>query len=241
MAADANRTMLGSMRLAILVLSFFLLASLPASGAARSASPSGVELPRTVCDKAEAKLKKAKRKVRKAKGKAAKRKAKKKLRKAKRQVGKRCLEVTSPAFNDGRAIPTQFTCDGTNVSPPLAWKGVKRSLPRGTSELALLVEDPDAPSGVFVHWVVYRVAPGTTSIAQNGVPPGALQGRSSFGVSSYLGPCPPPGDGPHRYFFTVFALSSPLGLVPNATAAEVRAAAQGETKAAGTLLGRYER
>lgn len=229
------------MRRAVLLLSLCLLVSLPASDAAGSASSSGVELPRTVCDKAEAKLKKAKRKLKKAKGKSAKRRAKKKLKRAKRQVAKRCLELTSPAFKDGGAIPTQFTCDGANVSPPLAWKGAKRSLPRGTSELALLVEDPDAPSGVFVHWVLYRIAPGTTSIAQNGVPPGALQGRSSFGVSSYLGPCPPSGDGPHRYFFTVLALSSPLGLGPDGAAAQVRAAAQGNTKAAGTLLGRYER
>lgn len=112
---------------------------------------------------------------------------------------------------------------------------------RGTAELALLVEDPDAPGGPFVHWVVSGIAPGTSSIAENSVPAGAVQGLNDFGRGFYIGPCPPPGDGPHRYFFTVFALSSPLGLGPNATAAQVRSAARGKTDAAGQLLGRFER
>ena len=219
---------------------------------------------------AEKKLKNAKKKVKeakgkKAKGKKAKAKAKKKLKKTKKnlkknkknltenkknltenknQVGKQCLKVTSPAFENGEAIPTLFSCDGANVSPPLAWDSAKASgaeLPEGTAEVALLVEDPDAPVGTFVHWVLYGVGSTTTQIGQDSLPLGATEGINGFGQASYGGPCPPQGDGPHRYFFTVFALSSPLGLGPNATATQVRAAAEGKTNATGQLFGTYER
>ena len=216
----------------------------PVSSAAGSATASGTELPTTVCDKANKKLKKAKKKLKKAKSTSAKKKAKKKAKKAKKKVGRQCLKVTSSAFKNGKAIPVQYTCTGLGISPPLAWKGAKASaagLPKGTTELALLVEDADAPSGIFVHWVLYGIAPGTTSIAENSVPPGATQGLNDIGDRKYFEPCPPQGDGPHRYFFTVFALSSPLGLGPGTTATQVRSAADGKTKATGQLLGTYER
>ena len=147
------------------------------------------------------------------------------------------LEVTSAAFAEGAEIPERFTCDGEDASPPLRWSGG----PDRTRGYALIVDDPDAPGGNFVHWVVYGIAAGTTSIAENSVPPGAVQGVNDLGTSFYFGPCPPRGDGPHRYFFTVFALSSPLGLGPNATADQVRSAAKDKTKATGQLKGLFER
>jgi Raf kinase inhibitor-like YbhB/YbcL family protein len=110
------------------------------------------------------------------------------------------FSLTSPAFADRGAIPARFTCDGDNESPPLAWSGS----PRG-EWLVLVVSDPDAPGGTFVHWAV-AVPPGTASLAEGRVPPGAIQGPNSFGHSRYDGPCPPRGDPAHRYVFRVFAL-----------------------------------
>jgi Raf kinase inhibitor-like YbhB/YbcL family protein len=147
------------------------------------------------------------------------------------------IQLTSPAFQAGGTIPKRFSCDGENVSPPLKWTGV----PSGARELALLVEDPDAPGGTFVHWLLFKLAPDTPGLAQGQVPDGARQGQNSAGDSAYAGPCPPKGDRPHRYDFILYALSSPLDLENGAHADEVRAAVSHDAMARGQLEGRFGR
>jgi Raf kinase inhibitor-like YbhB/YbcL family protein len=147
------------------------------------------------------------------------------------------IALTSPAFKADGTIPERFTCDGADVSPPLEWSGV----PDDARELALLVEDPDAPGGTFVHWVLFKVKPGPTTLAEGAVPDGARQGTNSFGDAKYAGPCPPEGDAAHRYEFLLYALSSPLDLEAGAAAADVRAAVDDAALARGRLVGRFDR
>jgi Raf kinase inhibitor-like YbhB/YbcL family protein len=147
------------------------------------------------------------------------------------------ITVTSPAFEDGGAIPERFSCDGDNVSPPLRWTGV----PSGARELALLVEDPDAPGGTYVHWVLFKLAPDLDGLAAGKVPRGARQGKNSAGDGKYAGPCPPKGDQPHRYEFVLYAVSSPLDLAAGAAADDVRAAVGDAALARGRLVGRFGR
>lgn len=116
------------------------------------------------------------------------------------------LQLTSTAFQDGGVIPTRHTCDGEDLSPPLAWA----ALPDGTASLALLVDDPDAPGGTFTHWVAWGLDPTTGSHAEGRAAP--VEGRNGFGGEGYRGPCPPRGDGPHRYVFRLYALDAPLVL-----------------------------
>jgi Raf kinase inhibitor-like YbhB/YbcL family protein len=118
------------------------------------------------------------------------------------------ITVTSPAFAEGEPIPDNDTCDGANVSPPLAWTGV----PGDARNIALVVDDPDAPSGTFTHWVVLDLATGVTGSEEGSVPTGGVQAQNSTGRASYLGPCPPSGT--HRYRFTVYALSGRPGWEP---------------------------
>lgn len=146
------------------------------------------------------------------------------------------LAVTSPAFGEGETVPQQYTCDGADVAPPLELSGV----PSESAELALIMEDPDAPGGTFVHWVLWGVDGSVTSFPEGGVPDGAVHGRTSFGRDRYGGPCPPPGD-PHRYIFTVYALSASPDLAPGASADELRTAIEGSTLAEGSLTGMYGR
>jgi Raf kinase inhibitor-like YbhB/YbcL family protein len=147
------------------------------------------------------------------------------------------ITVTSAAFRDGGTIPRRYSCDGDEVSPPLAWKGV----PDGARELALLVEDPDAPGGTFVHWVLFKVPTGTDRLVEGDVPAGARQGENSAGKAAYAGPCPPKGDAPHHYEFTLYALKSALDLPDGAGADEVRAAVANAALARGRLVGRFGR
>lgn len=129
------------------------------------------------------------------------------------------FEITSPAFSDGGPIPRAHTCDGADLSPPLTW----RDAPRGTSAFALVVDDPDAPAGTWVHWVVYGLDASTTNLPA-GIPTtpeleqpiGATQGTNDFRRSGYGGPCPPRGR-PHRYVFTLYALDTRIALPPGAT------------------------
>ena len=114
------------------------------------------------------------------------------------------IEVRSSAFSEGDTVPVEFTCDGDNVSPPLSWSGV----PEGVAELRISVRDPDAPSGSFTHWLVSGVDPASTEVGQGMVPTGGTVEGNSFGDSAYGGPCPPQGDDPHRYIFTVEALDA---------------------------------
>jgi Raf kinase inhibitor-like YbhB/YbcL family protein len=142
--------------------------------------------------------------------------------------------VSSTAFTDGSIIPRRYTCDGADVSPPLDFADV----PSGTRELAILVVDPDAPGGTFVHWVAWGIDPANATLPEGTSPPGA--GTNGFGRRGYGGPCPPRG-APHRYIFTVFALSRRLDLPPGASADLLRRAAEPATIGQGRLTGRYGR
>lgn len=145
------------------------------------------------------------------------------------------ITLRSPAFADGDSIPRTYTCDGDNVSPPLEWSGI----PPATTELAVVVEDPDAPGGTFVHWVVWGLDAGLTGLSQGDVPTEAREGRNDFGRTGWDGPCPPRGSGPHRYVFTLIALSDPLPVDAGASASRVKRAVDGKALAEGRLTGRY--
>ena len=148
------------------------------------------------------------------------------------------MELKSQAFEDGGRIPSRYACDGDNFSPPLAWSGV----PRNARSLVLIVEDPDAPSGVFDHWLLYDLAPDWNSLDINagpkqGLPPGALEGKNSYGQLGWGGPCPPSGE--HRYIFQLYALDVKLDLKAGASKQDLRQAMQGHVLDQGTLMGRY--
>lgn len=147
------------------------------------------------------------------------------------------VEVSSPEFQDGGTIPVRYTGDGEDVSPPLRWSGV----PGGSAELAVLVEDPDAPGGTFVHWMLTGLDADSGGLEEGSVPPATSEGLNGFGRTGWAGPQPPPGDGPHRYVFTVLALSEPAGMAPGATPDEFHDAVQGKEVGRGQLVGRYER
>ena len=149
------------------------------------------------------------------------------------------LKLTSNGFEHGGTIPKKFTCDGPDVSPLLSWTDP----PAGTQSFALIADDPDAPVGTWVHWVLYELPADTRSLAENlpkqeQLSNGARQGRNDFRRIGYGGPCPPPG-GPHRYFFKLYALDAKLNLKAGAAKAEVERAAQGHILAQGELMGRY--
>jgi Raf kinase inhibitor-like YbhB/YbcL family protein len=144
------------------------------------------------------------------------------------------MTVSSTSFADGGDIPRRHTCDGEDLSPPLSFSGV----PEGTREIALLVEDPDAPTGTFVHWVAWGIDPSTQALAEGAATP--VAGRNGFGRPGYGGPCPPKGPA-HRYVFTAFAVSRVLGLPSGASAGDLRQAIHGSVLAEGRLTGRYAR
>jgi hypothetical protein len=151
------------------------------------------------------------------------------------------MELKSAAFENGQSIPRKHTCDGPDLSPPLAWSGV----PEGTHAMALIVDDPDAPTGTWVHWVLYDL-PGETRSLSEGVlptetlPRGGAQGRNDFGRIGYGGPCPPPGR-PHRYFFKLYALDARVNLAPGAGKGSLLKAMEGHIKAEAQLMGIYAR
>ena len=155
------------------------------------------------------------------------------------------IRIRSGAFEAGKAIPAKHTGEGQDVSPPLSWTGV----PAGTKELALIVDDPDAPRDEpWVHWVIYGI-PADADALPEGVaktgepagPPGAAQGKNSWGKVGYGGPMPPKGHGVHHYRFRLYALDAALGLPPGAEKGAVLAAAKGHILAEGELVGTYER
>jgi len=151
------------------------------------------------------------------------------------------LEVTSTAFQEGQAIPKQYTGDGQNSSPPLKWQDP----PAGTRSLALICEDPDAPRGTFTHWLVFNIPVQTRELSeglpgQACLPDGTTQGSNDFGKVGYGGPAPPRGK-PHRYAFKLFALNEVLGLHAGATPDEFRKAVEGHVLAQGQLTGTYAR
>ena len=151
------------------------------------------------------------------------------------------MTLKSAAFSQDEIIPKIYTCDGPDLSPPLEWS----KPPAATKSIALLCEDPDAPSGMWVHWVVWGLAPDSTSLPQGLTTDRILslesrQGRNDFGRIGYGGPCPPPGK-PHRYFFRIYALDAKLELGSDATRGDLLAAMKGHIIGEGELKGRYGR
>jgi Raf kinase inhibitor-like YbhB/YbcL family protein len=142
------------------------------------------------------------------------------------------LIITSPAFASGESIPVRYTCEGENSNPPLSIKNI----PSETKSLALIIEDPDASSGVFAHWVVWNIRP-TETIRENTVP--GTQGKNGFNNMKYQGPCPPSGT--HRYFFKVYALDTLLNISPGSLKTHVEMAMKDHILAKGELMGLYHK
>ncbi len=151
------------------------------------------------------------------------------------------FELQSPAFTNDGEIPRQYTCDGTDVSPPLAWQNP----PSGTRSFTLIADDPDAPVGTWVHWVIYNLPAEMRGLPEGvpsseTLPDGSQQGINDFRKVGYGGPCPPRGPA-HRYFFKLYALDSPTNLKPRATKQQLLDAMKGHILAEVQLMGRYRR
>jgi Raf kinase inhibitor-like YbhB/YbcL family protein len=151
------------------------------------------------------------------------------------------VQLTTSAFAPGGDIPVQYTCDGDDISPELSWDGV----PDGTRTFVLIVDDPDAPRGTWVHWVVYDLPAAERALPQGVRPRAALpsparQGKNDFGKVGYGGPCPPHGH-PHRYYFRLYAVDTELRLAAGATRAKVDDAMDGHVLAHAEIMGRYQR
>ncbi len=142
------------------------------------------------------------------------------------------LKLASPAFKNNEMIPAKYTCRGEDINPALEISGV----PSNAKSLALIVDDPDAPAGIWVHWVVWNMPP-TQKINEDSVPPGSSQGVTDFGRPGYGGPCPPSGT--HRYFFKLYALDSNLNLGPNTKKSDLENAMKGHILAQTQLIGLY--
>ena len=150
------------------------------------------------------------------------------------------ITITSPAFTSGDMILRDYTCDGRNMSPPLAW----RDVPEATKSLAIICDDPDAPMGTWVHWVLFNI-PATVNELPKSIPPdkvlenGARHGINDFRKFGYGGPCPPAGT--HRYYFKIYALDIELTQEPGLTKTELLNAMKDHILAEGQLMGRYKR
>ena len=150
------------------------------------------------------------------------------------------IKLTSTAFKEGELIPKKYTCDGRNVSPPLEWIGT----PVATQSIALICDDPDAPIGTWVHWIIFNIPASAKTLSEN-IPPnkvfedGTAQGNNDFRKIGYGGPCPPGGT--HRYFFKIYALDKRIELTPGATKDELIKEMEGHILAEGGLMGKYSR
>ncbi|MFQ5592644.1 MAG: YbhB/YbcL family Raf kinase inhibitor-like protein [Anaerolineae bacterium] len=147
--------------------------------------------------------------------------------------------LKSTVFHEGEAIPKRYTCDGEDVSPELRWEDT----PANTRSFALIMDDPDAPGRTFTHWVLFDIPADTTNLPE-GLRAGDIgqSGRNDFSKAGYGGPCPPPGHGPHRYFFTLYALDTDsLNLSDGASRSQVEQALEGHIIGQARLMGRYER
>ena len=150
------------------------------------------------------------------------------------------MEIRSSGFDEGAMIPEKYTCDDIDISPPLKWSKV----PDGTKTFAIICEDPDAPMGTWVHWVIYNLPANINELSEDVpsleiLPNGAKQGRNDFGKIGYGGPCPP--GGVHRYYFKVYALSEKLNVEAGITKSELLKAMEGHILSEGQLMGRYKR
>lgn len=144
------------------------------------------------------------------------------------------MHIESPAFEAHQTIPKKFTCEGEDTSPPLTIQDV----PKGTKSLALIVDDPDAPSGVFVHWLIWNMDPISLQIVEGQSFPS--QGRNDFGELDYRGPCPPKGK-PHRYFFKLYALDTKLDLPAGSSKKQLEETMEGHIIGKAELIGKYQR
>ncbi|WP_280315540.1 YbhB/YbcL family Raf kinase inhibitor-like protein [Nocardia abscessus] len=142
--------------------------------------------------------------------------------------------MRSSVFNDGDPIPVVYTCNGRNEPPPLTW-----TAPPQAAHLALIVDDPDAPSGLFTHWVVSNIPPTTTSTDEGQTPAGGLVSLNSANRAEYFGPCPPAGTGVHHYRFIVYALSRPVQVDTDTPPDEARSAIVDASLGDGQLVGTY--
>jgi Raf kinase inhibitor-like YbhB/YbcL family protein len=155
------------------------------------------------------------------------------------------MTLRSDAFADGQPIPRRYTEDGEDLSPPLAWSGP----PDGTRELALIVDDPDAPRAKpWVHWVLYKIPADVRTLTEGlprtpalDIPPGARQGKNSWGTVGYRGPAPPKGHGTHHYHFRLYALDRPLAVAQGLDKSGLLEATRGHVLAEAELVGTYER
>jgi Raf kinase inhibitor-like YbhB/YbcL family protein len=150
------------------------------------------------------------------------------------------MRLSSTAFEDGGPIPSLYTCEGDDISPALQWAGA----PVIARSYAMICEDPDAPRGTWIHWVLYNIPADAVELTKAvptlpELPSGARHGRNTAGDMAYAGPCPPPGN-PHRYFFRLYALGISLNLPPGATKAELEQAMAQHILAQGTLMGTYQ-
>lgn len=162
------------------------------------------------------------------------------LKEPEKGVKKMTIKITSSAFAQGGMIPSKYTADGQNISPPLKWEGV----PDGTASIALISDDPDAPMGTWVHWVMWNIPPDKKELPEN-IPPdqklpdGSIQGITDFRRPGYGGPAPPSGT--HRYYFKIYVLNTKLDLPTNSTKAQLLRAMEGHILAEGELMGKYKR
>lgn len=145
------------------------------------------------------------------------------------------IKISSPVFENNGYIPVKYTCDGMDINPPLLIDNV----PEKAKSLALIVDDPDAPRGIWVHWVLWNIDPKTKEIKEDSVPKGASQGLNDFRKNDYGGPCPPSGT--HRYFFKLYALDSILDLGSNSTKIDVEKAMKGHIIEQTQIIGLYKR
>lgn len=145
------------------------------------------------------------------------------------------LTLTSDAFANGQSIPAKYTCRGRNISPALTWN----EPPSGTQSFALILDDPDAPAGTWVHWVLFNIPVNTRSLQENIDTSAMSVGKNSFGNLAYGGPCPPSGT--HRYFFKLYALDSTLSLSPGTTKEQLLKAMEGHIVAQGELMGTFSK
>jgi Raf kinase inhibitor-like YbhB/YbcL family protein len=145
------------------------------------------------------------------------------------------FRISSPAFENSDTIPSRYTCDSIDVNPPLRIENV----PSAAKSLALIVDDPDAPAGTWVHWVVWNIDPGVSEIRENSVPKGGMEGINDFRKHAYGGPCPPSGT--HRYFFKLYALDRTLDIAGHSEKAHVEKAMSGHVIARTQIMGKYRR
>lgn len=144
------------------------------------------------------------------------------------------MKIESPAFKHGQPIPEKYTCMGSDVSPPLVFHDV----PEGTKSFALIVDDPDAPMGIFVHWLVWNIPGNATKLSEAAAL--SNQGKNGFKEVRYRGPCPPPG-GPHRYFFKLYALDSEISLPNGSLKKQLESAIEGHVLGKAELVGTFQR